>query len=172
MWFDLSQGVTTPTGASLPGVPAASSSQRPSMTRPLAGCHPAAPQQATTLFHRSGLRLTRVAAWPSRSPAFRPWGASRASPAARLLCPLLTSARWSGGIAPPSVLHEDTAQISRGQLSYLLCIDAGFIKYAPIVDGGLCGRVPTRPERPTPRIRFVSLAPHMRSTLPSDPTLR
>jgi hypothetical protein len=138
----------------------------------LAGCHLAAPPQATPPVHRSGLRLIRVAAWPIRCPAFRPWGASRASPAAGLRCPLLTSARWSGGIAPPSVLHEDTTQISRGQLSYLLCIDAGFIKYAPMVDGGLCGRVPTRPERTTPRIRFVSLAPHLRSTLPSDPTSR
>jgi hypothetical protein len=146
----LSQGVTTPTGASSPGVPAARSSQRPRMTRPLAGCHPAAPQQATTLFHRSGLQRAR----------------------ARLLCRLLTSAGRSGGIAPPSVLCQDTPQISRGKLSYLPCIDAGFIKYAPTVDGRLCGCVPTRPERTTPHIRFVSLAPHIRSTLPSDPTSR
>ena len=67
---------------------------------------------------------------------------------------------------------QDTPQISRGKLSYRRCIDAGFIKYAPAVDGGLCGRVPTRPKRTTPRIRFVSLAPHLRSTLPSDPTSR
>ena len=140
--------------------------------RHLAGCHLAAPPPATTPVHRSGLRPTRVAAWPIRCPAFRPWGASRASPALGLRCPRLTSVGRSGRIAPPSVLHEDTAQISRGKLSYLPCIDAGFIKYTPPVDGGLYGRVPTRPERTTPHIRFVSLAPHLRSTLPSDPTSR
>ena len=51
-----SQGDTrTPTGASSPGVPAARSSQRSSPARPLAGCHLAAPRQATTPLHRSGL---------------------------------------------------------------------------------------------------------------------
>jgi hypothetical protein len=86
-------------------VPAASSSQRPSKARPLAGCPLAAPPQATTPLHRSGLRPTRVAAWPLRYPAVRPWGASRASPAPGLLGPLLTAARWSGGdystLSPP-----------------------------------------------------------------------
>ena len=57
-------------------------------------------------------------------------------------------------------------------MPYLRCLDAGFIQHAPAVDGGLCGGVPTRPERTTPRIRFVSLAPHLRSTRPSDPTSR
>src|SRR5262245_6818973 len=88
------------------------------------------------------------------------------------LCPLLTSAGRSGRIAPPSVLSQDTLQISRGKLSYLLCIDAGFIKHSPMVDGGLCCCVPARPGCTRPHIRFVSLAPHVRSTLPSDPTSR
>jgi hypothetical protein len=139
-----------PNWSVIPGVPAASSSQRPSYARPLAGCHFASPPPATALFHRSGLQ---------RALACR-------------LCPLLTSAGWSGGIPPPSVLYQDTPQISRGKLSYRRCIDAGFIKHAPIVDGGLCGRVPARPQRTTPHIRFVSLAPHVRSALPSDPTSR
>jgi hypothetical protein len=125
------------------------SSQRPKVW-PLAGCDLTAPRRATTLFHRSGLQHALAC----------------------LLCRLLTSAGRSGRIAPPSVLNEDTPQISRGKLSYLPCIDAGFIKYAPPVDGGLYGRVPTRPERTTPHIRFVSLAPHVRSTLPSDPASR
>jgi hypothetical protein len=116
-------------------VPAVSSSQRPKVW-PLAGCDLTAPRQATTRFHRSGLQHALAC----------------------LLCRLLTSAGRSGRIAPPSVLNEDTPQISRGKLSYLPCIDAGFIKYAPPVDGGLYGRVPTRPERTTPHIRFVSLA--------------
>jgi hypothetical protein len=140
--------------------------------QPLAGCPLAAPPQATPPLHRSGLRSTRVAAWPLRYPAFRPWGASRASPAPGLLCPLLTSAERSGRIAHPSVPSRDTPQISRGQLSYRRCIDAGCIKHRPFVDGGLHGCVPARPERTTPPLRFVSLAPHLRSTRPSDPTSR
>ena len=43
----------TPTGASSPDVPAASSSQRPRLTRPLAGCQLAAPRQVTTPLDRS-----------------------------------------------------------------------------------------------------------------------
>jgi hypothetical protein len=149
-------------------VPAASSSQRPSIARPLAGCPLAAPPQAATPPYRSGLRPARVAAPPICSPAFQPWGASRASPAPGLRCPLLTSAGRSGRIPPPAVRDADTPQISRGQRSSRRCIDAGCIQHAPAVDGGLGGCVPTRPERTTPRLRFVSLAPHLRSTLPSD----
>jgi hypothetical protein len=141
---------STPPGASSSGVPAARSSPRPSRARPLAGCHLAAPQQATTLFHRQAF----------------------STHSACLLCPLLTSAGRSGRIPPPSVLCQDTPQISRGKLSYRRCIDAGFIKHSPHVDGGLCCRVPARPDCTTPRIRFVSLAPHLRSTLPSDPASR
>jgi hypothetical protein len=76
----------------------------------LAGCHLTAPYQVTTLFYRSGLQHAH----------------------ARLLCRLLTSAGRSGGIAPPSVLHQDTLQISRGQLSYRPCIDARLIKHSPL----------------------------------------
>ena len=139
----------TPTGASSPGVPAALSSQRPSIARPLAGCDRAAPLRAATPLHRSGLPTLRV-----------------------VLCRLLTSAERSGRIPPPSVLTGTPRRISRGQLSYRPCIGAGFIKHAPTVDGGLCCRVPARPERTTPHIRFVSLAPHVRSTRPSDLTSR
>ena len=65
-----------------------------------------------------------------------------------------------------------TAEASRGKLSYRPCIDAGFIKHRPLVDGGLRCCVPACPGCTTPCIRFVSLAPHVRSTLPSDPTSR
>ncbi len=34
------------------------------------------------------------------------------------------------GIPPPSVLHEDAPQISRGKPSYHLCISARFIKHS------------------------------------------
>jgi hypothetical protein len=131
-------------------VPAVSSSQAPALIRHLAGCHLTAPLQAATPLDRSGLQHARAC----------------------LRCPLLTAAGRSGRIPPPSVLGQDTRQISRGQLSYRRCIDAGCIKHSPIVDGGLCCGVPARPGCTTPRIRFVSLAPHLRSTLPSDPTSR
>jgi hypothetical protein len=75
-------------------------------------------------------------------------------------------------MAPPSVLYQDTPQLSRAQRSDRPCLDAGGIKPAPTVDGGLCWGVPARPERTTPPIRCVSLAPHLRSTRPSDPTSR
>jgi hypothetical protein len=65
-----------------------------------------------------------------------------------------------------------TGEASRGKLPYRRCIDAGCIKHRPLVDGGLHGRVPARPDCPTPCIRFVSLAPPLRATLPSDPTSR
>jgi hypothetical protein len=40
------------------------------------------------------------------------------------------------------------------------------------VEGGRRGRGPARPHGTTPPIGFVSLAPHVRSTRPSDPTAR
>jgi hypothetical protein len=131
-------------------VPAVSASQAPDLIRPLAGCRRTAPRQAATPLHRSGLQHARAC----------------------LLCPLLTSAGRSARIPPPSVLRQDTLQISRGQRSYRRCTDAGFIQHRPLVDGGLCGGVPTRPSCTTPRIRCVSLAPHLRSTRPADPTSR
>ena len=119
-------------------MPAASSSQRLGLAQHLAGCHLVAPRQVTTLFHRSGLQHA----------------------IACLLCRLLTSAERSGGIAPPSVLNEDTPQISRGNLSYRPCISAGFIKHVPTVDGGLCGCVPARPARSF----HASFRPHLTVT--------
>jgi hypothetical protein len=65
-----------------------------------------------------------------------------------------------------------TGEAARGQRSYRRCRDAEFIKHSPFVEGGLHGRVPARPDWTTPGIRCVSLAPHLRSTLPSDPTSR
>ena len=147
----VSQGDTrTLTGASAPGVPGVRSSQASNLPAN------ASPDAIEPLHPRRRL-LSPVRAFP---------------PLRVVRCPRLTSARRSGRIPPPSVLHQDTPQISRGQLSYRRCKDAGFITYGPAVDGGLCGGVPTRPERTTPPIRFVSLVPHLRSTRPSDPTSR
>jgi hypothetical protein len=149
-----SQGeIHPPTGASSPDVPAATSSQRTSLARPLAGCHLAAPQQATTLFYRSGLQRA----------------------GARLLCRLLTSAGRSGRIAPPSVLYQDTQQISRGKPLYRLCISARFIKHSPLwmEDFAVaCQLVPTVPHLlsgscPSPR----TFAPRVLQTPPRGDAL-
>jgi hypothetical protein len=89
---------------------------------------------------------------------------------ARLLCPLLTSARRSGRIPPPSVPCEDTPQISRGKLSYLPCISARFIKHSPLWMEDFtvaCPLVPTVPHLvsgscPSPRTcvpRFLQTPP-------------
>jgi len=50
---------------------------------------------------------------------------------------------------------QGTWKISRGKTQNLLRVNAGFIKHAPITDGGLRGHVPARPERTTPLIRFL-----------------
>jgi hypothetical protein len=147
----LSQGATrTPTGTSTPGMPVVRSSQASNL--PVN----ASPDAIGPLHPRRRL-LATVRAFP---------------PLRVVLGRLLTAARRSGRMPPPSVLHQDTPQSSRGQRSSRRCLDAGVIKYAPAVDGGLRGCVPTRPDRTTPPSRFVSLAPHLRATLPSDPTSR
>ena len=105
----------------------------------------------TTLGDRSGLPYVPVGTMPSADSSSG------------------ISAHYSGlSPFPWHATSLGTAEASRGKLSYRPCIDAGCIKHAPTVDGGLCCCVPARPERPTPWIRCVSLAPHVRSTLPSD----
>ena len=73
------------------------------------------------------MRSHRSTSGDYSSPPFRP-----SARLACLLCRLLTSAGRSGRITPPSVLSQDTPQISCGQLPYLRCIDAGLIKHAPL----------------------------------------
>ena len=130
-------------------MPAVSSSQVPETIRHLAGCDLPAPRQAPTPLRRSGLQHAR----------------------AYLLCRLLTSAGRSGRIPPPSVLCQDTPQISRGQLSYRPCIDARFIKHSPLwmEDFAVsCPLVPTVPHLvsgscPSPRTfvpRCLQTPPH------------
>jgi len=58
------------------------------------------------VFHRSGLRRGR-----------------------RLLCPLLTSPRYSASVAKrPASMFRSTGEISQGKTRYLHCMDAGFTK--------------------------------------------
>ena len=67
---------------------------------------------------------------------------------------------------------QGTWEISRGKTQSFLRVNAGFIKHAPVADGGLRGHVPTRPGRTTPPIRFLFVAPRFRIGLPSDPASR
>ena len=48
---------------------------------------------------------------------------------------------------------KGTMETSRGKTQSFPRVNAGFIKHAPIADGGLRGHVPTRPGRTTPQIR-------------------
>ena len=67
---------------------------------------------------------------------------------------------------------QGTWEISRGKTQSFPRVNAGFIKHAPVADGGLRGHVPTRPGRTTPPIRFLFVVPRFRIGLPSDPTSR
>jgi hypothetical protein len=67
---------------------------------------------------------------------------------------------------------QGTWEISRGKTQNLLRVNARFIKHAPIADGGLRGHVPARPERTTPLIWFLFVAPRFWIELPPDPTSR
>ena len=121
--------------------------------------------------HRSGLRPARVAAQPLCCPTFRPWGASRASPAPGLRCPLLTSAGRSERISPPSV-SLDHRHISPGTTPNVPRVDAGFITHTPLRMEDFAVTCPLVPGGPTPRIRFLCVAPHVWIGLPPDPTSR
>ena len=128
----------------------------------LAGCNAVVPWQATSpLF---------------QSPRGEPFG-----PSARLAPPTMPSADFCLAVsANCSALSQflsharsqGTRQISQGKTQNVPRIDAEFIKHAPMENGGLRGHVPARPERATPQIRFVYLAPRFWIGLPSDPTSR
>ena len=75
-------------------------------------------------------------------------------------------------------LPDNTLQVSRGKTMILLRADAGFTKCirasvaTDVVDGGLRGHVPARPECITPHIRFLFIAPRIRLGLPPHPASR
>ena len=127
----------------------------------LAGCSAVVPWQATSpLF---------------QSPLGEPFGPSATRATYYALCRLLPFVRLGSRLAQlawVNSLAPTARQISRGKTQNCPCISAGFIKHAPWKDGGLRCHVPTRPERVTPQIRFVYLAPHFRIGLPSDLTSR
>jgi hypothetical protein len=127
------------TGASSPRVPGAVSS--PGFSRDSRSClsdaQPPLDTMVTSPLLQSPLGAPfgpsswGVAARPIRCPAFRPRGASLASPASGLLCPLLTSPSRSGSVARPPVL-SDSREISQGKTQNVLRADAGFIKHTPL----------------------------------------
>ena len=170
----------TPTGASFLTVPSSASSQ-PS------GLRSTDSPDAIPLFlgkrlllsfnplsgHRSGLQWSALRLMPSWGCVFRHCSASIALPTFHLVCPLLTSPRYSAPITRrPASIFRSTGEISRGKTRYLHCINAGFTKCTPTADGGLHGHVPARPGCITPRIRFLFIAPQFRIGLPPDPTSR
>lgn len=50
-------------------------------------------------------------------------------------------------------------QISQDKLYNCRYVDAGFIRHTPLVEGGLFGHVPDRPECTTPHIRVLGAYP-------------
>ena len=127
----------------------------------LAGCGAVVPWQATSpLF---------------QSPRGEPFGPSATRATYYALCRLLPFVQLGSRLAQlawVNSLAPTARQISQGKTQNVPRVDAGFIKHAPRENGGLRGYVPARPERATPQIRFVSLAPRFWIGLPSDPTSR
>jgi hypothetical protein len=79
--------------------------------------------------HRSGLQWSALRHVHIRGCVFQHCSASLALPAFHLLCPLLTSPRYSAAVAGrPAPLFRSTGEISQGETRYLHCIDAGFTK--------------------------------------------
>jgi len=143
----------TPTGASSPSAPAASSSKMPDTS----------PTPRRMPSHRSA----------AGDYSSLPFWSSVADVAARPLCLLhflvpecltpLASAAQTGSSRPQSA-RADSRQISQK----LRCVDAGLIKHTPLRIGLRC-HLPTRLERTTPRIRLLFVAPRSWIWLLLDP---
>jgi hypothetical protein len=112
---------------------------------------------------------------PRRMPSRRSTPGHHSSlpfrPSARYRVPTMPSADFCGAV------REDSSALSPvpghptdlPRSAVIPSVHRRRIDQAPsVVDGGLCCCVPARPDCTTPRIRFVSLTPHVRSTLPSD----
>ena len=104
------------------------------------------PIRKRALFFRLGGMVLRRAARGRRAGG---WGDAAARGEKRALFFLSV---------PPSVLSQDTPQLSRGQLSDRPCIDARLIKHSPLRMEGFAVACP--------------LAPRVRSMRPSDPDSR
>jgi hypothetical protein len=126
----------------------AGSSPRPQNTR--SGPLPCT-QPVTGLYDRSGLPYVAIGILPSADSS-----------------PGISTDYSVPSPFPWHATSLGTAEVSRGTRSYRPCIDTGCIQHRPLVDGGLHGRVPARPDCTPPCIRCVSLASHVPSSLPSD----
>ncbi len=135
---------------------------------------------ATGLAPRGLAGCSAVVPWQATSPLFQsprgePFGPSATRATYYALCRLLPFVRLGSRLAQlawVNSLAPTARQISQGKTQNVPRVDAGFIKHAPRENGGLRGHVPARPERATPQIRFVYLAPRFWIELPSDPTSR
>ena len=79
--------------------------------------------------HRSGLQWSALRLVHIRGCVFQHCSASLALPASHLLCPLLTSPRYSATVTSgPASVFRSTGEISQGKTRYLHCIDARFTK--------------------------------------------
>jgi hypothetical protein len=176
-------GVYTPTGASSPGAPVASSSYRMLSHHSAAGNDSSLfiSSRRTVRAFRGGIAPPRVRVgqeFPSPMLSMSRAGSSFGhADCIGCLCPppTLPSADFSHRVRVDysSLSHHDGPwETSRGKTQSFPRVDAGCIKYAPIADGGLCGHGPARPRHTTPHIRFLFVAPRVWMGLPSDPASR
>lgn len=93
-------------------------------------------------------------------------------PRLNLLYPLLIPDHRSTPVAQGSVLSLNNGQASQGKTQNCRCVNARFIKYTPVADGGLRGHVPARPGCTTPHIGFLFVVPQLWIGLPPDLTSR
>ena len=108
-----------------------------------------------------------------RGCVFRHCSASLALPSSHLLCPLLTSPRYSAPVArrPASILRS-TREISRGKTRYLPCIDAGFTKCTHSQMEGFAVTCPLAPDASRLISGFCSSSRSFGLGAPIDPASR
>ncbi len=73
--------------------------------------------------------MSRGILWTTSGYTKAPTYTAKTGKHSRLLCPLLTSPRYSAPVSRhPASIFRSTGEISRGKTRYLHCIDAGFTK--------------------------------------------
>jgi hypothetical protein len=86
--------------------------------------------------------------------------------------PLVKKHYYSFSQFPSHATVRGKGEISRGKTQNLPCVDAGFIKHTPMRMEDFAVTCPLVPGGPTPRIRFLCVAPRVWIGLPPDPTSR
>jgi hypothetical protein len=123
------------------------------------------------LLDRSGLGPS-FPAWPIRCRAFRPCGASLASPTTRATMP---SADFCRGINKPCGVLSPGTSGTRGRSpevsSTVFDARPPDLRRASLMDMGFAVTCPLA-RRPAPRIRFLYISPRLCLALPSDPASR